>query len=163
MKRAFYKECAGALSRTLASGKEVILCGDFNTAREERDVADASKKKHTHGFLQEDRDDIEMLFSSGFLDAFRIITAEAGHYTWWANAGLREKKQGWRIDYFLISQGMRNRVKSCEQYPEVLLSDHCPVVLELSDDSAVSSRDSSSDKIRKPGQDRFCADIEVLA
>jgi exodeoxyribonuclease-3 len=159
MKRAFYKECAGALSRTLASGKEVILCGDFNTAREERDVADASKKKHTHGFLQEDRDDIEMLFSCGFLDAFRIKTAEVGHYTWWANAEHRAKNLGWRIDYFLISQGMRNRIKTCEQYPEVSLSDHCPVVLELSDDSTVTSKNSLGEKNRKPGQDRFCAEI----
>ncbi|HNX17581.1 MAG TPA: exodeoxyribonuclease III [Methanoregula sp.] len=136
MKRAFYQECAQSIKNTRASGKEVILCGDFNTARDERDIADVLRKNVGPGFLPEDRKDIERFFSEGLIDAFRIKTNDGGHYTWWSSAKSKQAALGWRIDYFLISPNLKSRFQACCHKPELVKTDHCPVILELRDDNS---------------------------
>jgi len=133
MKRVFYKECAESIRNTLASGKEIILCGDFNTARDERDVAEALRKRVGPGFLPEDREDIEKFFILGLIDAFRKDHDEAGHYTWWSSADFKNKAWGWRIDYFLVSPGLEDRIQTCTHFDKIGKDDHCPVILELED------------------------------
>ncbi|HVP96747.1 exodeoxyribonuclease III [Methanoregula sp.] len=133
MKRAFYSECYSALNKSIDEGKSVIICGDFNTARDVLDVANASQKKKTSGFLPEDRDDLEKLFSLGLVDAFRKINADRVEYTWWHNyPGVKEKNLGWRIDYFLVSPDLENSIKDCSHKKETFGSDHCPILLEIS-------------------------------
>jgi exodeoxyribonuclease-3 len=136
MKRAFYKECSESVRSTLASGKEVVLCGDFNTARDERDIAEVLRKKVGPGFLPEDREDIEKLFSLGLIDAFRINHEDRDHYTWWSRADFKTKKWGWRIDYFLISPNLKSRFQTCSHREGIVLNDHCPIVLELDDNES---------------------------
>jgi len=131
MKHAFYKECSESIRDNLAYGKEVVLCGDFNTARDNRDVAEVLREKVGPGFLPEDRKDIENLFSLGLIDTFRIKTEDSGHYTWWSSADFKTKNWGWRIDYFLISQNLKGRFLTCSHREDIVRDDHCPIVLEL--------------------------------
>ena len=131
-KRAFYGDCVTAVKETLESGKDVILCGDFNTARDERDVANAERKMRTSGFLPEDREDIGKFFTLGMIDSFRLRNQDAGHYTWWSNGwSAKEQNLGWRIDYFLVSPGLKERIVACSHRPDVVANDHCPIFLEL--------------------------------
>ncbi len=162
MKRAFYKECTESIRNTLASGKEIVLCGDFNTARDERDVAEVLRKKVGPGFLPEDREDIENLFSLGLIDAFRMNIEDGGHYTWWSSADFKTKNLGWRIDYFPISPGLKDRVLTCMHRPEIVKDDHCPVILEIRDQESGHGTNQLPIKNIRPGQSRFCAEIEII-
>jgi len=162
MKRSFYNECTESIRNTLASGKEVVLCGDFNTAREERDVVDVLRKKVGPGFLPEDREDIEKLFSLGLVDAFRINMEDGGHYTWWSNTDFKTKDWGWRIDYFLISPGIKSLFRNCSHLWKIVKNDHCPVILEISDHDSGYGTNQLEMKCIRPGQSRFCAEFEII-
>jgi exodeoxyribonuclease-3 len=133
LKRAFYRDCYSALNDILQSGKEIVLCGDFNTAYDDRDYWGAFQKKKTPGFLPEDREDIKRLFSLGMIDAFREKNKEGDRYTWWYNRELYDKKQGWRIDYFLVSPNLKFRIRSCTHLEDLVKNDHCPIILDLGD------------------------------
>ncbi len=112
--------------------KPVIFCGDLNVAHTEIDLANPKTNQHTHGFTPEERAAIDALVKAGFVDTFRLFTPGGGHYTWWAPfANARARNIGWRIDYFIVSGALAPRVKAAEILPQVLGSDHCPVVLEL--------------------------------
>lgn len=161
MKREFYKECTESVSKTMISGKEIILCGDFNTARDERDVANAAQKKTTPGFLDEDRDDIKELFSLGLIDAFRIQNKDGGNYTWWYNAECKKNESGWRIDYFLISPGLEKKFQACTHKPDLVKDDHCPIILELKEYESGSGTIPPNVKSIGSGKHRFCAEIEL--
>jgi exodeoxyribonuclease III len=133
LKREFYYECYSALKKSIDDGISVIICGDFNTARDILDVANASQKNKTSGFLPEDRKDIEKLFSLKLIDAFRKKNADRVEYTWWHNyPGVKEKNLGWRIDYFLVSPDLEKSVKDCSHKVKIGGSDHCPIMLEIS-------------------------------
>jgi exodeoxyribonuclease III len=162
MKRAFYNECTESIKNTLASGKEVVLCGDFNTARDERDVVDVLRKKVGPGFLPEDREDIEKLFSLGMVDAFRINVEDGGHYTWWGNTDFKTKDWGWRIDYFLMSPGLKGQVQTCSHRSEFVKNDHCPIILYLKDGDSGNGTNQLQKKNIRPGQSRFCAEIVII-
>lgn len=162
MKRAFYHECSESIKNTLASGKEVILCGDFNTARDERDVVDVLRKKVGPGYLPEDHEDIEKLFSLGLIDAFRINTEEGGHHTWWSSTDFKTKDWGWRIDYFLISPGIKDLIRYCSHRPENVKNDHCPVILNIRDHESGYGTNQFQNKSMRPGQSRFCAEIVIV-
>jgi len=112
-------------------GREVVLCGDFNTAHEEIDLANPRSNVKNTGFLPVERAWISRLIEHGFVDVFRQRHPdEAGHYTWWSNRkGVRERNVGWRIDYFFVSQELEHRVVSIRHHPEVGGSDHCPIEL----------------------------------
>jgi exodeoxyribonuclease III len=113
--------------------KEVVICGDYNTAHKEIDLANPKTNTNTTGFLPNERAWIDKFISRGFVDAFRVFTPEDnGHYTWWTYRGdCRERNIGWRIDYFFVTNNLKNKIKRCIHQPEVLGSDHCPIVLEI--------------------------------
>ena len=113
-------------------GKPVMICGDYNTAHKEIDLARPKANEGNTGFLPIERAWIDKHVSEGFVDIFREFEKGPGHYTWWSyRAGARKNNVGWRIDYFFVSPELKGQVKKSYHLPHVLGSDHCPVVLEL--------------------------------
>jgi exodeoxyribonuclease-3 len=117
----------------LQEKKPVIITGDFNTAHREIDLANPKTNNKTTGFLPNERAWMDSFTSQGWVDIYRHLNPEkTGAYTWWSNRPtVRERNIGWRIDYFFISPGLIGRVKRAEILPQVIGSDHCPVLLEL--------------------------------
>ncbi len=115
------------------SGKEILICGDFNTAHQEIDLANPKTNQKTTGFLPIERQWITRIINSGYVDCFRHFYPEKeGCYTWWTYRNqCRERNIGWRIDYFFASQGLIANVKSCQHLDQQQGSDHCPVSLKL--------------------------------
>ena len=119
------------LSR-LNKEKPVAVCGDFNAAHEEIDIARPKTNHHSAGFTDEERQGITNLIGAGFVDTFRTLHPDEVRYTWWSHWGpARENNVGWRIDYFFISKDLLSQLKSAEIYEGVMGSDHCPVSIEL--------------------------------
>ena len=113
-------------------GKPVIFCGDLNVAHTEDDLARPKENSGKKGFTIEERQGIQKMVDAGFIDTFRIFTKGNGHYTWWSHfANSRARNIGWRIDYILVSQKLAKKVKSAKLLPEVMGSDHCPVLIEI--------------------------------
>jgi exodeoxyribonuclease-3 len=118
--------------KKLERRKPVIFCGDLNVAHTELDLANPKTNVNNHGFTPEERAGFQAFIDAGFVDTFREFQREGGHYTWWSPMlGARERNVGWRIDYFLISRGLRPKLQRAFIRPEVLGSDHCPVGIEL--------------------------------
>jgi exodeoxyribonuclease-3 len=118
--------------KKLEKSKPVIFCGDLNVAHTEIDLANPKANVRNHGFTIEERNGFSALVKAGFVDTFREFEKGGGHYSWWSPmAGARSRNVGWRIDYFLISAALRPRLKQARILPEVMGSDHCPVVIEL--------------------------------
>jgi len=113
--------------------KPVIICGDMNCAHEEIDIKNAKSNERNAGFTREERDKMTELLNAGFTDFFRHFNPDKRDaYTWWSyRPGVREKNIGWRIDYFLGSDRLTERVTDTGIYPEIYGSDHCPVWLEI--------------------------------
>ena len=113
--------------------KPVIICGDLNVAHQEIDLKNPKSNRGSAGFSDEERESFTKLLDAGFTDTFRYLNPEAtGAYTWWSYMfKAREKNAGWRIDYFLVSNRLADKVKAAPIYSEILGSDHCPVGLEL--------------------------------
>jgi exodeoxyribonuclease-3 len=130
----FYEACLSRVRSGLAAGRHVILCGDVNTAHTAIDLARPKQNERISGFLPEERRWIDRLIGEGFVDTFRLFTKAGGHYSWWdQRTRSRERNVGWRIDYFFVDAGMKERVRASRLYPEVTGSDHCPVGLILAD------------------------------
>ena len=113
--------------------KPVIICGDLNVAHKEIDLKNPSSNRGSAGFSDEERAAFSALLDAGFTDSFRHLNPDAtGCYTWWSYMfKAREKNAGWRIDYFLVSNRIANKIKAAPIYAEILGSDHCPVELEM--------------------------------
>ncbi len=113
--------------------KPVVMCGDFNVAHQEIDLKNPKPNVGNPGFSAEERDSFQALLDAGFVDTFRSLHPDVtGAYTWWSyRFKARQNNAGWRIDYFLVSEALRDRVTSACIYDEVMGSDHCPVALEL--------------------------------
>jgi exodeoxyribonuclease-3 len=112
--------------------KNIVLAGDFNVAHEEIDLARPKENKNNTMFTSEERERIDMLESLGFVDSFRKLHGEGGHYSWWPYfANARERNIGWRIDYVFVSKPLAARLKDAFILPQVAGSDHCPVGVEL--------------------------------
>ena len=113
--------------------KPVIVCGDMNVAHKEIDLKNPATNHQNAGFTDQERDKMTTLLGSGFIDTFRHFYPDAvGRYSWWSyRFHAREKKGGWRIDYFLVSSRLASRLKSAEIHDDIMGSDHCPVSLEL--------------------------------
>lgn len=122
-----------AYCKNLEKSKPVIFCGDLNVAHNEIDLARPKANKKNAGFSPQERANFDNIVTAGFTDTFRHFypdTTEA--YSWWSyRAGARGKNIGWRLDYFCTSAALTDKLKSAYILPEVLGSDHCPVVLEL--------------------------------
>ena len=113
-------------------GNKIVVCGDFNTAHKEIDLARPRENSKVSGFLPEERAWIDEFVSHGYLDTFRMFNMEPGNYTWWdLKTGSRERNVGWRIDYFFVSDDLEDNVKSSFILPDVMGSDHCPLGIEL--------------------------------
>lgn len=112
--------------------KPVIICGDLNVAHEEIDLKNPKTNKRNAGFTDEERDKMTRLLDNGFVDTFRYLYPEQITYSWWSyRFRAREKNAGWRIDYFLISERLKERLHDAKIHTEIMGSDHCPVELEL--------------------------------
>lgn len=121
----------------LEQTKPVIFCGDLNVAHEEIDLARPDSNHHEHGFTAEEREGFSNIVKAGFVDTLRSFYPEkAGLYTWWSHFGnARARNIGWRIDYFVVSESLKNKVKDAFIQPQIQGSDHCPIgiVLDLED------------------------------
>jgi exodeoxyribonuclease-3 len=114
--------------------KPVILCGDLNVAHEEIDIKNPKTNRGNPGFSDEERAKMTELLASGFTDTFRAEHPDCVKYSWWSyRFHARANNAGWRIDYFLVSDRLMERVRNADIWNEVEGSDHCPVVLELAD------------------------------
>lgn len=116
----------------LQKKKPVIYCGDMNVAHTEDDLANPGPNKGKKGFTDEERSGFDNWLKAGFVDTFRMFHQGKGYYTWWSHfAKSRERNVGWRIDYFLVSESIKDRVESADIHPGQMGSDHCPVSIEL--------------------------------
>lgn len=116
----------------LQKKKPVVYCGDMNVAHTELDLANPKPNVGKKGFTAEERTGFDNWLAAGFVDTFRIFKEGNGYYTWWSHfAKSRERNVGWRIDYFLVSDSIKSKVKAADIHPEVMGSDHCPVSVTL--------------------------------
>jgi exodeoxyribonuclease III len=121
-----------AYLRKLEKRKPVVLCGDFNVAHEEIDLANPKANRRNAGFTDEERGNFGALLKRGYVDTFRSFVSDPGHYTWWSQRlDCRARNIGWRVDYFVASEKLRPALRRAWILPEVTGSDHCPVGLEL--------------------------------
>ena len=131
-KLRFYAECLKQFKALTDAGKNVIVCGDVNTAHKEIDLARPKENSTVSGFLPVERRWIDDLIGSGFIDTLRMFDESAGRYTWWdMKSHARDRNVGWRLDYFFVSESMKDNVKSAAVMPEIFGSDHCPVSIEV--------------------------------
>ena len=114
--------------------REYIICGDWNIVHKEIDIKNWKGNQKNSGCLPEERAWLDNVFGSwGFTDAFREINTQAEQYTWWSNRGkAREKNVGWRIDYQVVTPGLKNKILSANVYKEVFFSDHAPLTINFS-------------------------------
>ncbi len=132
-KMAFYAQFEKKAEALRKQGKHIIVCGDVNTAHEEIDLARPKENQKNTGFLPEERAWVTSFLKLGYVDTFRHLIKEPGHYSWWDyKTSARARDIGWRIDYFLIDQGLLTRLKKAFILKSVQGSDHCPVGIELS-------------------------------
>ncbi len=119
--------------KKLEEKKPVIFCGDLNVAHEEIDLKNPKTNRKNAGFSDEEREDFTTLLNAGFIDTFRYFYPDAeGIYSWWSyRFSARAKNAGWRIDYFCVSQSLKDRLESAAIHTQVMGSDHCPVELVL--------------------------------
>ena len=113
--------------------KPVIYCGDLNVAHNEIDLKNPKNNVGNAGFSDEERGKMTELLNSGFTDSFRYLYPDAtGMYSWWSyRFNARKNNAGWRIDYFIVSDRIKDNIKTAEIYSDILGSDHCPVGLEI--------------------------------
>ena len=113
--------------------KPVVMCGDLNVAHKEIDLKNPRTNTHNAGFTIEERNKMTELLDAGFIDTFRYLYPDKTDcYTWWSYMRkAREKNVGWRIDYFIVSDSIKNKIKEANIYKDIMGSDHCPIGLEI--------------------------------
>jgi len=117
---------------SLREKKPVVVCGDFNVAHKEIDLANPKQNVKNAGFTPEERAWMDRFIEDGWIDTFRLFTKEGGHYTWWSyRFNARARNIGWRVDYFIVSPELRDKVKRSWILSDVMGSDHAPIALEL--------------------------------
>ena len=121
--------------KTLETRKPAVFCGDLNVAHQPIDLKNPGPNQNNAGFTQQERAKMTALLDAGFIDTFRFFhPQETGAYSWWSYMfHAREKNAGWRIDYFLVSNTLRERITGAAIHPEIFGSDHCPVELDMAD------------------------------
>ena len=122
--------------KSLEREKPVVLCGDLNVAHQEIDIKNPKSNRMNAGFTDQEREKMTRLLNAGFVDTFRALHPdETGAYSWWSyRFHARENNAGWRIDYFIVSNALKDKLQDSVIYPEIMGSDHCPVGLMLKDD-----------------------------
>ena len=130
--RMKWEEDFQAYLHRLDAIKPVIVCGDMNVAHQEIDLKNPKTNHKNAGFTDEEREKMTQLLSNGFIDTFRSLYPEQVTYSWWSyRFRAREKNTGWRIDYFLISERLKDRLKDAKIHTEIMGSDHCPIEITL--------------------------------
>ena len=131
--RMEWEDAWRAYLKQLDAEKPVIFCGDFNVAHQEIDLKNPKTNRNNAGFTDQEREKFTELLAAGFTDTWRYFYPDqAGVYSWWSyRFKAREKNAGWRIDYFCVSDCLKDRLESAKIHTEVLGSDHCPVELCL--------------------------------
>ena len=131
-KLEFYKKLLSNCKTLMENGKEIIITGDFNTAHKEIDLKNPKENQQTSGFLPEEREWIDKYLDEGFIDIYRSLYPDRIQYTWWTyRFRARERNIGWRLDYYLITEGLKEFVEDAIIHEDVTGSDHCPVDLIL--------------------------------
>ena len=131
-KMEFYDAFLERLDQLRTEGRNIVVCGDVNTAHKEIDIARPKANEKISGFLPSEREWMDRWISHGYADTFRMFNQEPNNYTWWDNrGGARARNVGWRIDYFFVNDGFQDRVTNAFIMPEVMGSDHCPIGIEL--------------------------------
>lgn len=116
----------------LAQKKGVVICGDLNVAHNDIDIKNPASNRHNAGFTDEERGKFNALLDAGFVDSWRMLNPDTVKYSWWSyRFKARERNAGWRIDYFIVSESMKDRITGAEIHNEIFGSDHCPVELDL--------------------------------
>ena len=132
MTLAFYDAFLDHCTKELDKGKKLIVCGDFNTAHKEIDLARPKENQKNSGFLGIEREWIDSFIKNGFVDVFRSFNEEPNMYTYWdQKSRARDRNVGWRIDYFFVHESAMHLVKSAEILNKIEGSDHCPILLDL--------------------------------
>ena len=130
--RQLYEDRVRAYYKELNKSKPVILCGDLNVAHKEIDLKNHKTNKRNAGFTIEERTKFTELLESGYTDTFRYLYPEVVKYSWWSYMfNARANNAGWRIDYFVVSDGIREKIEEAKIHNDILGSDHCPVSLEI--------------------------------
>lgn len=121
--------------KNLEKTKPVIMCGDLNVAHKEIDLKNPKTNRKNAGFTDEEREKMTELLEAGFIDTFRYFYPEdEGRYSWWSyRFKAREKNAGWRIDYFLVSESLKDKLEGADIHKDVMGSDHCPIELDIVD------------------------------
>jgi len=122
-----------AYLKTLEKEKPIVVCGDFNVAHKEIDLArPKANYNKSAGYMQAEIDGMDNIIAADFIDTFRYLKPDDIKYSWWSfRAGARKRNVGWRIDYFLVSPAMADSIQHADILNEVMGSDHCPILLEL--------------------------------
>ncbi|HSX15180.1 MAG TPA: exodeoxyribonuclease III [Candidatus Saccharimonadales bacterium] len=121
-----------AYCKQLEQTKPVVFCGDLNVAHTPDDLANPKPNIGKKGFTDEERQGFQNFVDAGFVDTFRMFKQGNGYYTWWSHfANARARNVGWRIDYFLVSEALKAKVKAADIYPKYMGSDHCPLSVTL--------------------------------
>ena len=121
-----------AYLKTLEEKKPVAVCGDLNVAHCEIDLKNPKTNRKNAGFTDQEREKFSRLLDSGFIDTYRFLYPEKIEYSWWSyRFRAREKNAGWRIDYFLISEALKDKLEDAKIHTQIMGSDHCPVELDL--------------------------------
>ncbi|MCU0862085.1 MAG: exodeoxyribonuclease III [Methanomassiliicoccales archaeon] len=132
-KLGFYAAFLRKAQSLMAEGRQLVVCGDVNTAHKEIDLARPRENSKVSGFLPQEREWLDRFVGAGLIDTFREVDPSPGRYSWWdIKTRARERNVGWRIDYFYITAGLRPRLKDAFILDQVQGSDHCPVGIVLS-------------------------------
>jgi len=128
----FYETFLTVADSVKDSGKNIVVCGDFNTAHTEIDLANPKENEKFSGFLPVERAWIDTFIDHGYVDTFRYFNKEPNQYSWWSyRTNARERNIGWRIDYFFVNKEFIKNVKKAFIMQDVLGSDHCPIGIEI--------------------------------
>lgn len=133
-KMRYYNAFLKFAREAVADGVNLAICGDFNTAHREVDLARPRENAKTSGFLPEERAWMDSLIDAGFADTFRLFNDSPDQYSWWSQrSGARARNVGWRLDYFFVNESFRHRVTAAPIHSAVMGSDHCPVSIQLAE------------------------------
>jgi exodeoxyribonuclease-3 len=122
----------GYINNLKVAFPNLVICGDYNICHEPIDIHDPVRNKTVSGFLPQERSWLDGFLKSGFVDSFRHLNKEPHHYSWWSyRAGARANNKGWRIDYNLVTENLRDKIVRAVILPEAVHSDHCPILVEI--------------------------------
>lgn len=132
VKMEFLDTFSSFVNKLTTKEEKLVICGDVNICHTAIDIHNPVSNKKSSGFLPEEREWVSQFLESGYIDTFRHFNQEPHNYTWWSyRAGARGKNLGWRIDYFFTSASLKDKLKSASIMNEVVMSDHCPITLEI--------------------------------